>query len=418
MAWAKTIAALAVAVPFAVADGQTDINSIIEGVSVITLAIDADTGDTEQGSGAIVDGPNGLVLCTFHQVKGPSDIKVITDAPREEHSAKLLLKDEEHDLAILKTDNPLGKSALIGNADTLSELADIVAVTTPGGIEFQKTKGIVSAVDETFNGKPVFTVNMTGQAGSSGGPIFNMLGKVVGIASRDFVGQPGLFIAARINSAYPLLEETEIPIPSLEPSNEQIIPSSNATAGGLAAVHHFNRGLQSESNEVKVEQYGLAVERSEDFFEAWFNYAIALKEAQQYEQAAGAYEQARQLRPESPPVYRNLGLLYLNPPFNDNRSAEEMFRKLVNYRRRDPASHNFLGESCRRQHKLEAAEASFKYALHLDPDYAKAHYNLAITYLEMRKLDRAKESFERYQKHYPDKAEKREFQEMLSELTR
>ncbi|MDP7639095.1 MAG: hypothetical protein QGG73_05200, partial [Candidatus Hydrogenedentes bacterium] len=72
MAWAKTIAALAVAVPFAVADGQTDINSIIEGVSVITLAIDADTGDTEQGSGAIVDGPNGLVLCTFHQVKGPS----------------------------------------------------------------------------------------------------------------------------------------------------------------------------------------------------------------------------------------------------------------------------------------------------------------------------------------------------------
>ncbi len=417
MAWTKIIAALALMVPLSVAHAQPNLNRLIDGVSVITRATDLDTGDTEQGSGVIVDAARGFVLCTLHQVEGLSNIEVTTEAPRFEHDAKIVARDSTHDLALLQTGVPLTKAAVIGDADTLSNLDDIVAITTPVGIEFQYTKGHVSRVNLHFNGQPVYTVVMPGRAGSSGGPIFSTFGKVVGITSRAFDEAPDIFIATRINSAYSMLRNAGVRIPLDEPSNQQIIPSRGATTDETAGIAHWNRGLRADSSAVKVEEYGLAVERMPEFFEAWFNYGIALAKAELYEQAEAAYEIARRLRPKSGAVYRNLGLLYLEPPFNDNKSAQKMFEELATYRRRDPSSHNFLGVSLRRQGKFAAAAESFENALLYDPKYDKAHFNLAWTYLDMPdRLADAQKHMDLCQELSPNAAEQAAFDEALIQI--
>ena len=412
MAWIKIIAALAVVAPLSVAYAQPNLNRLIDGVSVITRATDLDTGYTEQGSGVIVDASRGLVLCTLHQVKGLSNIEVTTEAPRFKHDAKIVARDAAHDLALLQTSAPLTKAAVIGDADTLSKLDDIVAITTPVGIEFQYTKGHVTSVDKRFNGQPVYTVRMSGRAGSSGGPIFSTFGKVVGITARAFDEAPDIFIVARINSAYPMMRDAGVRVPLDEPSNQQIIPSPDATTDETAGIAHWNRGLRADSNAAKVAAYGLAVARMPEFFEAWFNYGIALAKAESYEQAEAAYEIARRLRPTSGAVYRNLGLLYLDPPFSDNTSAQKMFEELATYRHRDPSSHNFLGESLRRQGKFAAAAKSFEKALLYDPKYDKAHFNLAWTYLYMPdRLKDAQKHMDVYQELRPNATELAEFDE-------
>jgi tetratricopeptide (TPR) repeat protein len=424
MVWSKIIVALAVVVPLSVAHAQPNLNSLIDGVSVITIATDLDAEETEQGSGVIVDKARRLVLCTLHQVKGLSNIKVITETPRLKYDAKIVASDATHDLALLKlallkTGAPLPRAAVIGDADTLSKLDDIVAITTPVGIEFQYTKGHVSGVDKRFNGQPVFTVKMSGKAGSSGGPIFSTFGKVVGITSRSFDELQDTFIVTRINSAYPMLRDAGVWIPLDEPSNQQIIPSRGATTDETAGIAHWNRGLLAESNAEKVKEYGLAVYRVPKFFEAWFNYGIALAKSELHEQAEAAYEIAQQLRPKSGAVYRNLGLLYLEPPFNDNKSAQEMFEMLATYRRLDPSSHNFLGESLRRQGKFAAAVESFEKALLYDPKYDKAHFNLAWTYLNMPdRLKDARKHMDLYQELSPNTTERNDFESEFQNISK
>ena len=419
MAWARFIAALTFVVPLSVAEPQGDLHSLIEGLSVVTLATVPENGDIEQGSGVIVDGPRGLILCTYHQVHEEVDftnIRIITETPRKEYAAILLDYDADHDLAILKADVRLAKTAAIGDADTLSPFDEIFAVTTPKALEFNYTKGGVTQVKAPFNGNPVFMVDMSAEAGSSGGPIFDLFGKVVGIVLADMVDHPGIFISARINSAFPMLRRAGVSIPSDKPSSTEIIPSSDASVDDTAAILHWNRGLSSESFDVKVTEYGEAVKRSPDFFEAQFNFGFALNKVERYEEAVAAYEEARRLRPESPSVYRNLGLLYLNPPFSDYETAERMFANLAQYRPNESSSHNFLGESYRLQGKLEAAEDSFLLALSKDESYTKTKYNLAWVYMAMGRAEEATKYFDSYQAQYPNEEEQNRFDEAIQKL--
>ena len=109
-----------------------------------------------------------------------------------EYQAKILLKDERTDLAILKIDN--GGEAFpvlgFGNSDTL-EVGDLVlAVGNPFGVGQTVTSGIVSAVARTNLG-----INDSGffiqtdaaiNPGNSGGALVDVDGALIGINTAIF----------------------------------------------------------------------------------------------------------------------------------------------------------------------------------------------------------------------------------------
>ena len=139
------------------------------------------------GSGIIIDS-RGYILTCYHVIKNASDIYIIPFGYEEvRYKAIIIAKDENLNLAILKinANKPL-PAATIGDS-SLIEIADIVlAIGSPFGLEQSVTHGIISdnKRDLLIKGKIYKEMIQTDapiNRGSSGGPLINVNGEIVGI---------------------------------------------------------------------------------------------------------------------------------------------------------------------------------------------------------------------------------------------
>jgi len=136
------------------------------------------------GSGVMVDA-SGIIVTNYHVIKDADLVKVALSDGREFES-KVILKEEEVDLAILKIEDKAGFPAIqLGDSDAL-EVGDLVlAIGNPFGVGQTTTSGIVSALARSHIGVSDFGFFIQTDAainpGNSGGALINMRGEVVGI---------------------------------------------------------------------------------------------------------------------------------------------------------------------------------------------------------------------------------------------
>jgi Do/DeqQ family serine protease len=138
------------------------------------------------GSGVIVS-PDGLVVTNNHVVQsdGGAAIKVAL-ADSREFEAKIILRDERTDLAILRIEGDKDFPYLtFADSDAL-EVGDIVlAIGNPFGVGQTVTSGIVSALARTRVGISDYQFFIQTDAainpGNSGGPLVDMNGRIAGI---------------------------------------------------------------------------------------------------------------------------------------------------------------------------------------------------------------------------------------------
>jgi len=139
------------------------------------------------GSGIIIDS-RGYILTCYHVIKNASDIYIIPFGYEEvRYKANIIARDENLNLAILKINaNKALPAATIGDS-SLIEVADIVlAIGSPFGLEQSVTHGIISdnKRDLLIKGKIYKEMIQTDapiNRGSSGGPLINVNGEIVGI---------------------------------------------------------------------------------------------------------------------------------------------------------------------------------------------------------------------------------------------
>src|SRR5437868_7321825 len=135
------------------------------------------------GSGFIVD-PSGIIVTNNHVIEDADEITAnFTDGTKA--TAKVLGIDDKTDIAVLKVnvDHPL-PAAQFGDSTQLRIGDWVMAVGNPFGFGGTVTLGIVSARNRDINSGPYDDFIQTDAAinkGNSGGPLFNMDGKVVGI---------------------------------------------------------------------------------------------------------------------------------------------------------------------------------------------------------------------------------------------
>jgi S1-C subfamily serine protease len=137
----------------------------------------------EQGSGVVVDAA-GFVVTNYHVVASADAIDVTLSDGRRVPGA-IVGFDWLTDVAVLKIDVPHLMAAQWGDSDRLREGALVWALGTPYGLKPSITSGIISAKSLAGVAGSVYQDYLQTDAainpGSSGGPLVDVEGKVVGI---------------------------------------------------------------------------------------------------------------------------------------------------------------------------------------------------------------------------------------------
>ncbi len=160
------------------------------------------------GSGFIVSS-DGYILTNNHVVKGADQI-VVRLSDRREFDAKVIGTDPRADIALLKVTASGLPTVMIGNSNDLEPGQWVVAIGSPFNFDHSVTHGIVSYVGRSnLDGGgeeyvPFIQTDVPINRGNSGGPLFNMQGKVVGINSQIYSNtgsSVGISFAIPINIA-------------------------------------------------------------------------------------------------------------------------------------------------------------------------------------------------------------------------
>jgi serine protease Do len=143
------------------------------------------------GSGFIIS-PDGYIVTNNHLIQGANgtgtvDTVTVTLSDRKEYTARIIGRDELADLALLKIDGQNLPYVQWGDSRGARVGDWVVAIGDPYGVGSTVTAGIISAINRGITGAGAYdryiqtdaAINM----GNSGGPMFDMNGRVIGINS-------------------------------------------------------------------------------------------------------------------------------------------------------------------------------------------------------------------------------------------
>jgi S1-C subfamily serine protease len=142
------------------------------------------------GSGFVLD-TDGHIVTNYHVVEGAETLKV-TFADGTERQATVVGTDPSTDLAVIEVDAPSSalKPLALGDSSSVEVGELVIAIGSPYGLEGTATAGIVSALDRQITAPNGYTISGAIQTdaainqGSSGGPLLDARGKVIGVSAQ------------------------------------------------------------------------------------------------------------------------------------------------------------------------------------------------------------------------------------------
>jgi len=152
--------------------------------SVVLLVMqDKNRQPISLGSGFLVD--ENIIATNLHILDGASRgyAKLVGQEEKYEVEGALAV-DSKRDLALLRTPG-IDSKPLNLDSTRIDVGSEVYAVGNPSGLEGTFSEGIVSGI-RNFEGSKVLQITAPISPGSSGGPVLNPEGEVVGIATATF----------------------------------------------------------------------------------------------------------------------------------------------------------------------------------------------------------------------------------------
>ena len=154
--------------------------------TVVILIYDDDGNQTAQGSGFIVN-EKGEILTNHQVLRGAVQAKVKLGDGKQYSITTILAEDQEGDLILVKACIPNDKIFPLQLSESIPELGEtVVVVGSPLGLENTVSEGIVSAVRDIPAFGKIIQISASISPGSSGSPVVNGKGEVVGVATFQF----------------------------------------------------------------------------------------------------------------------------------------------------------------------------------------------------------------------------------------
>jgi len=169
------------------------------------------------GSGFFVSS-DGLIVTNKHVVSDEEALYTVI-VGETEYPAKVLARDPNNDIAILKIEGSNFPTLTLGDSDTIKVGQTVIAIGNAlGEFSGSVTSGIISGLQRNVSAgsdlgrgeerlTDIIQIDAAINPGNSGGPLFDMNGNVIGINVAMAVGAENVGFALPINSVKRIVEQ-------------------------------------------------------------------------------------------------------------------------------------------------------------------------------------------------------------------
>ncbi|MFO7707400.1 MAG: tetratricopeptide repeat-containing serine protease family protein [Desulfobacterales bacterium] len=344
---------LAVA-PAAADSNLTRLVKKIQPAVVTVIAYDMQRHIAGIGTGFFVS-PRGHLITNFHVLAGNFAADIRTSKGNSYPVKAVLAENKAADLLKLQVDIPPEEVSWIPVGDRLPKIAErIVVVGSPMGLEQTVSEGIVSSLREVPVIGPVFQMSAPISPGSSGSPVVNARGQVLGIATFQFVQGQNLNFAV--------------------------------TTQQMSALRAFDN-LMTVS-EWAFTHLGSKPRVAEELCQRGFKFSIEGEDRLALEY----FLKATQADPTDSEAWGGLGSCYAGLDHPEDAAAA--FRQAVQANPRDEVAHFRLANFYSRIGRHEDAIAGYREALAINPQFEAAYFNLGLIYVGIGRYAEGKDAFE------------------------
>ncbi len=413
--------------------------------AVVTVVVyNANHQVTGIGSGFFID-KYGHLITNYHVIDGEYAADVRT-ADGNSYPIVLVVADNKSvDLVKVLVDIPREKVKYIKVSKDLPSIAEqIMVLGSPLGLEQTVSEGIVSSIRAIPSVGEFFQMSAPISPGSSGGPVINLQGEVIGVTTFQFVRGQNLNFAiagssllklkpARFgmpislwtftkSSRQPKLAEElcrqgysfsingddqkalELFKEAIEqdPENAMAWNGLGSCQVGLnrpaAAIESYKQAIKINPNDADmhyalgnyyaklgrnqeaIETYEQAIRINPDFESAYFKLGLIYAQLGQLDDGKNAFETVIRLNPNAAPAHFNIGLAYTK--LGLYQEAIKAHQEVLRITPEFAPAHNNLGVVYGKLGDSSTEINSYKEAIRIDPDFAPAHYNLGYALLQ------------------------------------
>jgi hypothetical protein len=201
---------------------------LIEKVQGSVVVIQTDKGT---GTGFFVR-KNGVIATNRHVIAGSQQVMVRVQNGEMYDQAHVLAEDDSRDIAILKIDAVDTPFLALGDSNSVRPGEEVLLIGTPKGLDQTISTGIVSSVRVLDRETKVIQTTAPASPGSSGGPLLNRNGDVIGVLTFGLVEGQNLNFAMPSNYVRGVLDNLSL-VPPLSPIRTltKLEPKGTATNG-------------------------------------------------------------------------------------------------------------------------------------------------------------------------------------------
>ncbi|MGB8657721.1 MAG: tetratricopeptide repeat protein [Candidatus Zixiibacteriota bacterium] len=397
MIWMVLLILVAVFSSSLAAGNLPEIIKKIQPSVVVILTYDNEGQISGQGSGFFIN-ERGDVITNRHVLVEASSAKVKTANGKIYPITKVLAEDEAGDLILVSVDIPASAVHASSVSATIPEVGErVIVIGSPEGLEQTVSEGIVSAVRDIPAFGKIIQITAPTSPGSSGSPVVNMKGEIIGVATFQVVEGQNLNFAIPGERSLKLAEGKLQTFPEWVKvgEKERLVSVERLQHAGLVLVW-------SEDYEKALSYFEQAVKKDTGYGGAYFWIGYCNDELGRYNEAVEAYKQAIRIKPDYALAHFNLGGAYTN--LGRYNEAVEANKQAISIKPDLAEAHYNLGVAYGKLGRYNEAVEAYKQAIRIKPDFAEAHGNLGGAYNNLGRYDEAVEAYKQAIRIKPDDA--------------
>jgi len=361
--------------------------------SVAIETFDAKGNALSRGSGFFI-APDRIVT-NRHVIEKSSRVEIHLMDGKKFTVKGVLAIDGEGDLAMLQVDVPRAFAIPLPILRTVPQEGEsIVVVGNPFGLEGSVSNGIVSAVREISGYGKIIQITAPISPGSSGSPVVNMSGQVIGIASLQAAEGQSL------NFAIPSERILQLKVSEMQTFSSLTAETQKSKRSAAERVYSQGVALLSRDDYARALQFfERASELDPNYAEAWYQAGFSSGLMGRHQDALKASRQAARLRPEWAAAYINIGAS--SYALGQYKEAADAYRQAL--RIEDSADTQYsLGLSLNRLNRTEEEVLAYRRAIVIKPDHANALDRLGAAYFKQKRYAESAQAYEQLKTYKPD----------------